>query len=46
LEEDLDAFLNTCQETRTHPGRWCCGKTLMQTFLGTVPLAKEKLQAA
>ncbi len=27
---------------RFHQGRWCYGKTLMQTFLDSVPLAKEK----
>lgn len=32
---------------RTHQGRWCYGKTPMQTFLDTLPLAREKLiQAA
>ena len=30
----------------THQGRWCFGKTPMQTFLDTLPLAKEKLMAA
>jgi hypothetical protein len=29
-----------------HQGRWCFGKTPMQTFLDTVPLAKEKIVAA
>src|ERR1700752_4015316 len=27
-------------------GRWCFGKTPMQTFLDALPLAKEKLMAA
>src|SRR5215469_14401140 len=31
---------------RPHQGRWCFGKTPMQTFLDTLPLAKEKLMAA
>jgi hypothetical protein len=26
---------------RTHQGRWSCGRTLMQTFLDTLPIAKE-----
>jgi hypothetical protein len=30
-------------EARTHQGRWCFGKTPMQTFIDTLPLAKEKL---
>jgi hypothetical protein len=29
-------------EIRTHQGRWCFGKTPMQTFIDTLPLAKEK----
>jgi hypothetical protein len=31
---------------RTHQGRWCYGKTPMQTFVDTLPLAKEKLLQA
>jgi hypothetical protein len=31
---------------RPHQGRWCFGKTPMQTFLDTIPLAKEKLLTA
>jgi hypothetical protein len=27
-------------------GRWCYGKTPMQTFLDSVPLAKDKMLAA
>ena len=33
-------------EERPHQGRWCFGKTPMQTFLDALPLAKEKLMAA
>jgi hypothetical protein len=29
-----------------HQGRWCFGKTPMQTFLHATPLAKEKMIAA
>jgi hypothetical protein len=29
-------------EARPHQGRWCYGKTPMQTFVDSVPLAKEK----
>jgi transposase InsO family protein len=46
LQEDLDSFLRRYNEVRTHQGRWCYGKTPMQTLLDTLPLAKEKLQAA
>ncbi len=28
------------------PARWCYGKTPMQTFIYSVPLAKEKILAA
>jgi hypothetical protein len=37
------AFYN---EERPHQGRWCFGKTPMQTFLDATPLAKEKMIAA
>ena len=43
LQTDLDAWLNEYNELRTHQGRWCFGKTPMQTFIDTLPLAKEKL---
>src|SRR6201988_684130 len=33
-------------EERPHQGRWCFGKTPMQTFLDALPLAKEKIMAA
>ena len=33
-------------ETRPHQGRWCFGKTPMQTFLDAMPMAKEKMIAA
>jgi transposase InsO family protein len=45
LQADLDAWLHEYNEARPHQGRWCYGKTPMQTFLETVPLAKEKLLA-
>jgi transposase InsO family protein len=46
LQADLDAWLREYIEQRTHQGRWCYGKTPLQTFLDTVPLAKEKMLAA
>jgi len=33
-------------ERRPHQVRWCYGKTPLQTFVDTVPLAKEKMLAA
>ena len=46
LQADLDAWLKEYNELRTHQGCWCFGKTPMQTFLDTLPLAKEKLLQA
>jgi transposase InsO family protein len=46
LQADLDLWLAEYNERRTHEGRWCYGKTPMQTFLDALPLAKEKLMAA
>ena len=46
LQADLDAWIRDYNEARPHQGRWCFGKTPMQTFLDTLPLAKEKLMAA
>jgi transposase InsO family protein len=46
LQVDLDAWLDDYNENRPHQGRWCYGKTPMQTFVDGVPLAKEKILAA
>lgn len=46
LQVDLDQFIKYYNTERTHQGRWCYGKTPMQTFLDSIPLAKEKLLAA
>ena len=47
LQDDLDSWVQSYNEERPHQGRWCFGKTPMQTFVDTLPLAKEKmLQAA
>src|SRR5215510_681120 len=46
LQTDLDAWITEYNEQRPHQGRWCFGKTPMQTFLDALPLAKEKLMAA
>ena len=43
LQADLDEWLRQYNEVRTHQGRWCYGKTPMQTFLDTLPMAREKL---
>ena len=46
LQADLDAWLKLCNEQRPHQGRWCYGKTPTQTFIDSIPLAKEKMIAA
>jgi transposase InsO family protein len=45
LQADLDAFVDDYNHRRPHRGRWCYGKTPMQTFLDSLALAKEKLIA-
>lgn len=44
LQTDLDEWMQHYNEARTHQGRWCFGKTPMQTFLDSRPLAREKQQ--
>ena len=46
LQGDLDAWVRNYNETREHQGRWCFGKTPMQTLLDAKPLAQEKMIAA
>lgn len=46
LQRDLDAWLMEYNEQRPHQGRWCYGKTPMQTFIDSVDLAKEKMLPA
>ena len=46
LQADLDAWLAFYNHERPDQGRWCYGKTPMQTFVDSVPLAKEKMLAA
>jgi transposase InsO family protein len=46
LQAELQGWLREYNEERPHQGRWCYGKTPMQTFVATIPLAKEKLLAA
>src|SRR5271156_3037187 len=42
LQGDLDAWMAEYNQDRPHQGRWCYGKTPMQTFFDTLPIAKEK----
>lgn len=46
LQADLDGWMEEYNSQRPHQGRWCYGKTPMQTFLDSVSLAKEKMLAA
>jgi transposase InsO family protein len=46
LQADLDAWVREYNTERPHQGRWCYGKTPMQTFFDSLELAKEKLFAA
>ena len=46
LQQDLDTWITTYNTERSHQGRWCYGKTPMQTWTDSLPLAKEKMLAA
>ena len=43
LQRDLDLWLREYNEVRPHQGRWCYGKTPLQTFIDGAPLAREKI---
>jgi transposase InsO family protein len=43
LQRDLDVWLKEYNEERTHSGKYCYGKTPMQTFIDSLPMTKEKL---
>jgi transposase InsO family protein len=45
LQADLDAWIADYNTNPPHQGRWCFGKTLMHTFLDSLPIAKEKSMA-
>ena len=42
LQADLDAWLTEYNQNRPHSGKYCFGKTPMQTFLDSKHLADEK----
>jgi len=46
LQADLDLWVREYNEARPHQGRWCFGKTPMQTFLDAMPMTKDKMIAA
>ncbi len=43
LQVDLDAWLMEYNEKRPHSGKYCYGKTPMQTFLDAIPMTREKM---
>jgi transposase InsO family protein len=43
LQNDADQWITEYNEQRPHSGRYCFGKTPMQTFLDSLELAKEKM---
>lgn len=43
LQQELDNWLNFYNNDRPHSGRYCYGKTPMQTFNESVILAKQKM---
>jgi transposase InsO family protein len=43
LQSDLDSWLYEYNNNRTHSGKYCYGKTPMQTWKDSLHLAKEKL---
>ena len=42
LQADLDEWMSLYNNERTHSGRFCFGKTPMQTFMESIQLAKDK----
>ena len=43
LQADLDVWIKNYNEERPHSGRYCYGKTPMQTFRDSMQLAKDKM---
>ncbi|KIC76565.1 MULTISPECIES: hypothetical protein [unclassified Neochlamydia] len=39
LQEDVDKWMNEYNNERTHTGKYCLGKTPLETFLDAKPLA-------
>jgi hypothetical protein len=42
LQQDLDHWMAEYNEERPHRGRYCFGKTPMQTFLDASAVARDK----
>ncbi len=43
LQKDLDSWIEEYNNKRPYSGKYCFGKTPMQTFIDSLPLAKEKM---
>ena len=43
LQVDLDTWLSEYNDKRPHSGKYCYGKTPMQTFIDVIPLTREKM---
>jgi len=43
LQDDLDLWIEYYNNDRTHSGKYCYGKTPMQTFYDSIHLAKDKI---
>jgi len=43
LQADLDKWMLNYNNERTHSGKYCFGKTPMQTFIDSIPMAQQKL---
>ena len=46
LQTDLDVWMASYNEQCSHQGRWCNGKTPMQTFIDSKPIARDKMLGA
>ena len=46
LQADLGTWMASYNEQRPHQGRWCYGKTPMQTFVDSKPIARDKMLSA
>ncbi len=42
IQMDVDAWIETYNAERTHSGKYCYGKTPLQTFIESAPLAHDK----
>ena len=42
IQADVDAWVESYNAERTHSGKYCYGKTPLQTFIESAPLAHDK----